>query len=231
MMGTVDHVLIAAIVFVGIHILSSTPIRGALVRAIGEGPYTGAFSLLSLAIIIWLIMAYIRAPYAPLWDPAPAFRWIPLFVMPVALFLAVAGVTTRNPIIVGQEKFADDPDVATGILTITRHPLFWGFALWAVAHLLVNGDLASVYFFGCFALLALGGMPLIDRKKEAQLGAAWGPLAMRTSAIPFVAALQGRTKIDWRGIGWWRPALALLLYALVLGGHRHIFGVPPWPLS
>jgi len=230
MTGTTDHVLIAAIVFIAIHILSSTPVRATLVGAIGEGPFRGFFSLLSLAIMAWLVIAYIRAPFVPLWEPAPALRWLPLFVMPVALFLIVAGVSSRNPVAMGQEKLADAPDAAQGILTITRHPMFWGIGLWSIVHMLVNGDRASTFFFGCFALLSLGGMPLIDRKKESQLGAAWGPFAMRTSALPFAAAIQGRTKIDWRGIGWWRPALGLFIYAIILGGHRHIFGVPPWPI-
>jgi uncharacterized membrane protein len=83
--------------------------------------------------------------------------------------------------------------------------------------------------FGSLALLALAGMAMIDRRKGEEIGAAWGPILMRTSAIPFLAAVQGRTKVDWRGISWWRPVLGLFLYALILGGHRHVFGVSPWP--
>ncbi len=51
---------------------------------------------------------------------------------------------------------------------------------------------------------------------------------MRTSAMPFVAAIQGRTAIDWKGIGLWRPALGIALYVIFLGGHRHIIGVGPF---
>jgi uncharacterized membrane protein len=229
MTGSSDHVLYAAIVFLAIHLLPGTPLRGQAVRAMGEGPYRGLFSLLSGVVLVWLAMAYGDAPYEELWPQAAWTRWVPLVVMPFAVVLFVAGLTSRNPSMAGMEKAVDPQFAVGGILTITRHPLLWSFALWALAHLPANGDRASLWLFGSLAALALVGPTLIDRRKGEEIGAAWGPILMRTSSVPFLAALQGRTKIDWRGIGWWRLALALFLYALFLGGHRHVFGVSPWP--
>jgi uncharacterized membrane protein len=232
MTGTSDHVLYAAIVFLAIHLLPGTPLRGQAVRAIGEGPYRGLFSLLSVITLAWLAWAYSVASEASteqLWPQAPWTRWVPLIVMPFALILFVAALTTRNPSMVGMERAVDPQFAITGILTVTRHPLLWSFALWSLAHIPSNGDRASLWLFGSLALLALAGMAIIDRRKGEEIGPAWGPILMRTSALPFVAALQGRTKIDWRGIGLWRPILGLFLYALILGGHRHVFGVSPWP--
>lgn len=229
MVGDSEHVLYAAILFVGLHLLGSTPLRPALVDRIGEGTYRGLFSLLAGLSFVWLIWAYGAAPYQPVWPTRPWMPWLPILVMPVAMVLLVAAVTTRNPSMAGMEAAVDAPDPAVGITTITRHPLFWAIALWALAHIVPNGDLASIYLFGSLALLALLGMPMQDRKKERQLGAEWGPFAMRSSAIPFVAAAQGRTAIDWRGIGWWRPLAGLALYAVILMGHRDLFGVSPFP--
>lgn len=229
MTGTTDHVLYAAIVFLAIHLLPGTPLRAQAVRAIGEGPYRGLFSLLSAVVLVWMAAAYSRAPTEVLWPQAPWTRLVPLIVMPFALILFVAGLTSRNPSMAGMEKSVDAQFEIGGILTITRHPMLWSFALWALAHLPANGDRASLWLFGSLALLALAGMAMIDRRKGDEIGAAWGPILMRTSAVPFAAVLQGRTKIDWRGIGWWRPLLGLFLYALILGGHRHVFGVSPWP--
>jgi uncharacterized membrane protein len=196
----------------------------------GEGPYRGLFSLLSAVALIWLAIAYGNAaPEAPLWPQAAWTRWVPLVVMPFALILFVAGLTSRNPSMAGMERSIDQEFRVSGILTVTRHPLLWSFALWGLAHLPPNGDRASLWMFGGLALLALAGMVMIDRRKGEEIGAAWGPILMRTSAIPFLAALQGRTKVDWRGIGAWRLVLGLFLYALILGGHRHVFGVDPWP--
>ena len=229
MTGTSDHVLYAAIVFLAIHLLPGTPIRGRAVKAMGEGPYRGLFSLISAIVLAWLAVAYGAAPYEEIWPQAPWTRWVPLIVMPFALVLFVAGLTSRNPSMAGMERAVDQQFAVGGILTITRHPLLWSFALWSLAHLPPNGDRASLWMFGSLALLALAGMAMIDRRKGEEIGAAWGPILMRTSAIPFLAAMQGRTKVDWRGISWWRPVLGLFLYALILGGHRHVFGVSPWP--
>jgi uncharacterized membrane protein len=230
MIGTSDHVLYAAIVFLAIHLLPGTPLRGRAIRALGEGPYRGLFSLLSAVVLVWMAIAYNNAaPDAPLWPQAAWTRYVPLIVLPFASILFVAALTTRNPSMAGMERSVDPQFAIGGILTITRHPLLWSFALWALAHLPPNGDRASLWLFGSLALLALAGMAIIDRRKGEEIGAAWGPILMRTSAIPFLAAAQGRTKIDWRGIGLWRPLAGLFFYALFLGGHRHVFGVSPWP--
>ncbi len=221
-------ILAPALVFLGLHVVPSTPLRDLVIRRIGEGPYRGLFSLLSAAALVWLILAYRAAPAETLWSPMGWTRWLALAVMPVAFFFLVGGFTVRNPGMVGMERSAGNRTPAAGILTITRHPLFWSFALWGLVHLLAKGDRASILFFGSLTLLSLAGMWLIDRRKARELGAAYGPFLMRTSAVPFVAALQGRTRIDWRGIGWWRPIVALLLYVLLLGGHQHIFGARPW---
>lgn len=229
MIGTIDALFTAALLFVGIHVLSSTPLRALCVRGIGEARFLAAFSVVSVASMGWLIVAYGAAPFEPVWTPPAWTRWIPIAVMPVALFFVVAGVSTRNPVAINQGAALEGPRPATGIVTVTRHPLFWGIGLWALAHMAARGDRASLYFFGCFAVLALAGMPLVDKKKEEKHGAAWGPFAMTTSALPFAAALQGRTRVDWRGIGWWRPALAVVLYVAILALHRTIFGANPFP--
>ena len=47
---------------------------------------------------------------------------------------------------------------------VLRHPFLWGTALWAVSHLLVNGDLASLLLFGTFAAYAFFDMRSADRR-------------------------------------------------------------------
>ena len=80
-----DLLPISAIVFVAAHLLiSGTPLRGLLVRRIGEGPYRGLFSLIALGTLIWLILAFNPATPEPLWA-VPALRWAPLVLMPFAL--------------------------------------------------------------------------------------------------------------------------------------------------
>lgn len=230
MVGSTSDVLYAGIVFIGIHVLSSTPLRATVVRRLGEGAFLGLFSLFSALTLGWMIWAWSAAPFESLWVPPLWTRWVTVVLMVPAIFLIVASLTGANPSMTGREgelAALNTSDGAGGILTITRHPLFCGIALFSVAHLLSNGDAASTWLFGALAVLAIAGMPLQDRKKAEGGNAAWGPFALRTSAIPFAAVLQGRTKIDWGGIGWWRPALALAVWAGLFAVHPLLFGVSP----
>jgi uncharacterized membrane protein len=47
---------------------------------------------------------------------------------------------------------------------------FWGVALWALVHLVVNGDLASLILFGSLLVIALGGTVSIDAKRRRKFG-------------------------------------------------------------
>jgi predicted DCC family thiol-disulfide oxidoreductase YuxK len=67
----------------------------------------------------------------------------------------------------------DRLEPARGVLRITRHPVMWGVGLWAAVHLVANGDLASLLFFGGFLLTALGGAWHLDRRLAATEGERW----------------------------------------------------------
>lgn len=231
MTGTIAHLSAAGLFLLLTHFgISSTPLRAALVGRLGEKPYLGLYSLVSALAFWWLVAAYKAAPHVPVWPPAGGLAWVPVLLVPVALFLLVAGLSTPNPTSVGQEKLlTGDREPVRGILRVTRNPFLWGVGLWAVAHMVPNGDLASLILFGTLALLALGGSVLIDAKLARRLGAAWDRYAARTSNLPFAAILAGRQSLVWREIGWWRPALALLLYGGLLHLHRTLFGVSPLP--
>jgi uncharacterized membrane protein len=230
MTGSLDALIAATAVFVcGHFLLSSQALRRPLVRSLGQNGFLTAYSLTAAAAFLWMLAAYREAPLAAIWSPPPALAWAPLLVMPVAILLVLAGVTTPNPTLVGGERAAGiggPEDPAPGIISVTRHPVLWGAALWAASHLLVNGDAAGMIVMGGILVLSLGGMAHIDQRREAALGAAWGPIKLTTSALPFAAILSGRSKLDWKGIGWWRPAAALVLYAALLHVHAWIAGVP-----
>lgn len=231
MTGTIAHLSAAGLFLLLTHFgISSTPLRAALVGRLGEKPYLGLYSLIAALAFWWLVAAYNGAPSVPLWPPAGGLAWVPVLLVPVALFLLVAGLSTPNPTSVGQETLlTGEREPVRGILRVTRNPFLWGVGLWAVAHMVPNGDLASLILFGTLALLALGGSVLIDAKLARRLGAAWDRYAARTSNLPFAAILAGRQSLVWKEIGWWRPAVALLLYGGLLHLHRMLFGVSPLP--
>jgi uncharacterized membrane protein len=210
--------------------ISSTPLRAALAGRIGEQPYLGLYSLVSATAFWWLGSAYADAPTTPLWPAQPWQAWVPLLVVPVSLLLLVAGFSTPNPTAVGQNARLERPDAVRGILRVTRNPFLWGVGLWALAHLVANGDSAALVLFGTLAVLALAGSVLIDAKLARRLGPAWARYAAETSNLPFAAILAGRQRFVWSEIGWVRLAVALVLYAALLHGHKWVFGVSPLPV-
>jgi uncharacterized membrane protein len=225
-----SQLLLAAILFVGSHfVLSSPPARAAAVMRLGERGFTGAYSVLQIVLLVWLVRAYAAAPFEPVWTPPGWAPWIPVLAMIPALLLLVGGFAQPNPTAVMQDAQGPPDTMPGGMLTITRHPVMWGFGLWALAHLCANGDLASIVLFGSVALLALGGTLAIDAKKRARWGAAWGPFALRTSNLPLRAIAEGRTRLDLAGIGWRVPAIAAVAYLVLLALHPLIAGVPALP--
>ncbi len=222
---------LASVLFVALHLwVSGTSLRGRIVARIGEKPYLALFSLLSLGLLVWMSQAYAAADHVELWPPSLGARHGAALIMLFAVLALVVGLTTRSPTQAGGERLLAAERPASGVLTITRHPVMWAIALWAGAHILANGDLASVLFFASLGLLALAGPSLIDAKRARLDPDGWAAFAAVTSWLPFAAILRGRTRLDWRAIGWWRPLLGLVLYgALVLWLHEWIAGVPLMP--
>jgi uncharacterized membrane protein len=219
--------VIAGIAFCGSHILlSSTGLRGSLREQLGEHGFLAVYSLTALVTFAWFLVAYSHAPTLFLWPTEGWMALVPVVVMPLATILLVAGYSTPNPTSVGMERSARADDPAPGILRVTRHPVMWAIGLWAISHMIANGDLRSLVFFGGFAALSLGGTVLIDRKKRLALGSNWSRLAEVTSNLPFAALVTGRTRLRWRDISLLRIAAGLLLYVVLYRAHSIIAGVP-----
>lgn len=233
MTGSIEAVAVAGLLLLLTHFgVSSTGLRDRVAGAVGEGPYLGLYSLVALAVMVWLVMAYNAAPPGPvLWVTWPWGWYVPVVVLPFALMLVVGGVSQPNPTAVGGDRQFGEPRPVRGVLRITRHPVMWGIGLWALAHMVPNGDLASLMFFGTFALLALLGTLFIDAKNRRRRAAQFAPFEMTTSNLPFVAIAQGRQDLGRaaREFGVWRLAVVILLYAALLHGHRFLFGAVPFP--
>jgi len=84
--------------------------------------------------------------------------------------------------------------------------------------------------FGTIAALGLIGGLVLDAKKAARCGARWSAFAHATSSVPFLAIAQRRQRLVIGEIGWWRLAVAFILFVAVLYGHRWAFGVSALPL-
>lgn len=207
--------------------ISSTPLRPALVSRVGERAYLGLYSLISAAAFFWLVRAYRGAETEILWSAPPLVRAIAILAIVFGLVLAIVGVLTPNPTTVGADALFDRPDVASGVVRITRNPFLWGAGLWAFAHLAVGGDAASLLLFASVGSLGWIGAPLLDAKKARQHPDRWRAFAAATSSVPFLAIVQGRQRLVLGEIGLWRIAVAVAIVAALFAGHRWLFGVSP----
>jgi uncharacterized membrane protein len=222
-------VLLAAVFFAGIHLgVAGTRLRDRAIAALGNAGYSATFSLASVAGLVWLVAAYTRAPYLALWGMLEWWKPVAIVLMLPAVLLVVIGLTTPNPTSIAQEKRLAEP--AQGIVRVTRHPFLTGVGLWAIVHLIGNGDVASLVFFTTWAVVAVAVTVSIDAKRRRLSAAAWEPFAAQTSIVPFAAIASGRNRFNPGEIGLWRWGVGLIVYALLLGGHGPIIGISPFPV-
>jgi uncharacterized membrane protein len=167
-------------------------LRNSMVARMGRGGYLAVFSVVSLIALILIVMGYgdtrsLGRANPQLWIPPPWMRHIAyLLMLPAFILLAAAYIPSR-------------------IRDWAQHPMLAAIKVWALAHLLVRGDLASVLLFGSF--LAYG---IYDRISVKRRGAR-GPLGdARGSARSDVIVI----------------AIGLAAYAAMLAfGHRALIGV------
>ncbi|MBU6407941.1 MAG: NnrU family protein [Alphaproteobacteria bacterium] len=226
---------IALAVFIALHVgLSATGLRQRAVHRIGERVYRAVFALASVATLVWVVVTYGPARMSlentPLYAPPSWAFHATHGLMLLAFLLIVPGLLTPGPTTAGFEGALAKPEPARGVLRITRHPFLWGVAIWGAAHLVSNGDRASVMLFGGLGLMVLLGTRSIDRKSRNRDPEAWAGFAAATSNIPFAAILQGRNRLAL-GELWLRLGAALLAFVAIGYFHRLIAGVPAFSIG
>lgn len=134
--------IIGLVLFLGVHTLTALrETRAAvLARLGGEKRYKAAYSLASavgLALIVWGFATYRATGWVQVWEPPASLRHTMLFLTWLAIVLVVAAYLRGY------------------IYLLVRHPMLMGVALWALAHLMTNGDLGSIVLFGAFLAWAI----------------------------------------------------------------------------
>jgi len=193
-MGLVLLVL-GLILFLGSHLfVTMRPQRAAVVKRLGEWPYKGLFSVVSIAGLVLMGRGFgLYALSGPpvLWT-APAWtRHVTEALMLPASILVVA------------------PYLPGGIKRAVGHPMLIGVEIWAAAHLLVNGDLAGVILFGSVLAWAVYAHLAARRRSEPS-----GPPIPQGGLRNDIAAVVV-------GVALYL-ALGLLFHPLVIG--RPVFG-------
>ena len=141
--------------FIGAHVLTTLrDVRAAAIARLGEGGYKIVYSLVSLAgiaLAAWGFGLYRATGWINVWHPPVALRHLALALMLPAVILVVASYVRGR------------------IYTTLKHPMLAGVKLWAVLHLLSNGDLGSIILFG--SILAWAVYDRISLKRRADPGA------------------------------------------------------------
>ena len=147
------------------------PWRNAMVARLGEGPWKGFYSLVSIAGFLLIIKGYAAARGAPivLWTPPAGMKHATAFLMLFGFPLLLA---TYLP---GRIK------------TAVKHPLLTATKIWALAHLLANGTLADVLLFGSFLVWA--GLDRMSFKRRAPRAVPAAPAWKYNDAIAVVGGL------------------------------------------
>lgn len=188
--------ILGLVIFLGVHLLPTVPeLRAGLRERVGAGAYQAAFSVLSLVGFAVIVLGYHKLQINPgknfvLWDPPVWTRHIALALMwPAMIFLVAAYVPSR-------------------IRNALKHPMLVAIKVWALAHLLANGDAGSLLLFGSF--LAFAVYDRISLKQRGDMG----PLGDKQPESAFAEVLV-------IGIG------TALYLALLSGGHEWLIGVSP----
>jgi len=205
-------------------VMSHGWIREGLVTNLGTWPFRALYSVISLvtlgaAGVIWWDNRHL-GPL--LWElPSWAELLLALPLTLVGLVLLVLAFATPSP--TGMIPASDE---ARGVLRITRHPLNTGIALWALAHVIVNGYLGDVAFFGNLLLLGTLGAWHQDVRKRRTRGESFRQLVRETSILPFVAILTRRNQLVVRELPAPMILLAVAGWVALVVFHGRLFGSP-----
>jgi uncharacterized membrane protein len=179
--------IVGLVLFVGIHLMPSHgPLRAALTGAIGENGYKILFSVISVAGLVVTVIGYRDAPTSPIFTPSSTAHDLLPVAMAVAFILLAAAYMPGR------------------IRRVVRHPMMAGVLIWAVMHLLANGDLASNILFGTLALWAVFSI-LSSERRGKRLG------GDRVSLMADLAAV----------------VVGLAAFAVVFYLHDDLFGTSP----
>ena len=179
-------------IFIGVHLVTVMRAwRAGLVAQLGENGYKIAYSLLSaigIALVVYGFARYRANEWVEVWSPPNWTRHLAALLVLFAMIMAVSAYARGH------------------IYERLKHPLLAATKLWALAHLIANGDLGSIILFG--SILAWAVADRISLKRRTDPGGPPIPVGgMRNDVI----AIFGGVAL-YAVLGWWF--------------HPYVIGVP-----
>lgn len=207
--------IVGLVLFLGVHSVRivAEDTRRRFIAERGENAWKGLYSIVSLIGLVLIVIGYGRASESPLnlWFPPVWLSHVTLLLTAIAFVLLVAAYVPDNR-----------------IRTAVGHPMVLGVKVWAFAHLLANGDLASVVLFGSFLVWAIADFASARRRDRLGTPSGRGSSAadVSTGAGGTVTAARvsnGGTAATLATIG-----IGLLAWVAFVGWlHRWLIGVSP----
>ena len=187
-------ILVLLLLFASSHmLLSSRAIRARLVARLGDRRFFVAYSVTAFVFFAPLVYYYFTHRHAgPLLWSVPdsgAVEFLLVLANVIGCVLLVAGVMTPGPV----SSAAAHRDGPSGVHRITRHAVFMGLGIWALAHVIANGHAGDVAFFGGIVVFVLVGSWHQDRRKLAEGDLRFERFHAATAFLPFTGkgALRG----------------------------------------
>src|SRR5262245_59764708 len=170
-------------VFVAPHVfVTRRDARAAAIAQMGEGPYKGLFSLVSIVGVVLIGCGFARyraTGWIEVWSAPSWTRHVPVALMWPAIVMIVAAYIPGN------------------IKRVLKHPTLAGIKLWALAHLISNGDLGSILLFG--GILAWAVFDRISLKSRTDPGGP--PIPVGGARQDVIAVIVGT--LVYLALGFW----------------------------
>ena len=178
------YLILGLIIFLGAHSVRifAEDWRTRAIARVGQNPWKGVYSLISIAGFVLLVWGYGQARQAGgvLYDPPLFMRHITSLLTLISFVLLAAAKVPGNHI-----------KAAVG------HPMVAGVKLWAFAHLLSNGSLADIILFGAFLVWAIVDF-IVARKRDRSAGTRYPAGSGARTAMTVVAGA-----VAWAVFAFW----------------------------
>jgi uncharacterized membrane protein len=212
------HLAVATIMFVVSHFVMSGPLRAALIAKMGTQPFLLLYSFVSIGTLAWAIIVFDRADAnEALWNGMHPLPWLLASVLTIVALALLLPSFVRNPALPGNNAAGLGTVIPSGVFKITRHPMMWGIALWALAHIIAAPTGRSIVLMAGMIVLALLGSHFQDKRKGEWNKREYGPWLRRTSFWPQIGNF-GAIGVIW--------LIAFLAWFLITWAHYHFFGIP-----
>jgi uncharacterized membrane protein len=180
--------ILGLVIFLGSHSLRifAEDWRAGMIARLGEGPWKGIFSLVSLVGLVLIVWGYglTRLDPVVIWEP-------PIWTQHIAILLNLIALILLAIFIVPSGR----------LKARLGHPMILGVKVWAFAHLLANGTLADILLFGSFLVWAIADYA-VNRRRDRAAGKVYVAGPARNDAIALVLGVVLWAALLWRVHEW-----------------------------